>query len=84
MSYFSYSSLQTVKRAKLHREQTLSRRVLSRGAYVHAQQRLGILTFGLLFLLLVSAHEHDENVYHELQFQNIMTHFVYFHCRFNK
>lgn len=32
--------------------------------------------FVLLFLLLVSVHEHDENVYHELQFQNIMMYFV--------
>lgn len=38
------------------------------------------LTFGLLFLLLVFVHVHDENVYHVPQLRD-KTYFEYFHCK---
>lgn len=48
------------------------------------KKSIGILTFGLLFLLMTSVYQNAEYDYDELHFQNIVMYSVYFHCRFKK
>lgn len=46
----------------------------------HLEKQMLYLTFGLLFLLLLSVHVHGENVYHVPQLQD-KTYSEHFHCK---